>query len=119
MDFEGGYSDDDDGLAGNVARLLDLGVIGIDFEDRIVKGSGLYDIDRQADRIATVRKGAEQKGVELALHQRADGPVSWPGQGCGTVYRRSSGEGKGIRSRGRVRLLHSRLARRRADRSNL
>jgi hypothetical protein len=29
VDFEGGYSDVDDDLAGNVARLLDLGVIGI------------------------------------------------------------------------------------------
>jgi 2-methylisocitrate lyase-like PEP mutase family enzyme len=41
VDFEGGYSDDDDELAGNVARLLDLGVVGINFEDRVVKGSGL------------------------------------------------------------------------------
>jgi len=29
VDFEGGYSDVDDDLAGNVVRLLDLGVIGI------------------------------------------------------------------------------------------
>ena len=40
VDFEGGYSEDDDELAGNIARLLDLGVIGINFEDRVVKGSG-------------------------------------------------------------------------------
>jgi 2-methylisocitrate lyase-like PEP mutase family enzyme len=38
VDFEGGYSDDDDDtLTGNVARLLDLGVIGINFEDRVPK----------------------------------------------------------------------------------
>ena len=43
VDFEGGYSEDDDELAGNIARLLDLGVIGINFEDRVVKGSGLYE----------------------------------------------------------------------------
>jgi 2-methylisocitrate lyase-like PEP mutase family enzyme len=42
VDFEGGYSEDDDELAGNIARLLDLGVIGVNFEDRVVKGSGLY-----------------------------------------------------------------------------
>src|SRR5216683_552254 len=41
VDFEGGYSEDDGELAANIARLLDLGVIGINFEDRIVKGSGL------------------------------------------------------------------------------
>jgi 2-methylisocitrate lyase-like PEP mutase family enzyme len=44
---QGGYSDDDGELAGNISRLLDVGVIGINFEDRVVKGSGLYDIDRR------------------------------------------------------------------------
>ena len=73
VDFEGGYNgDDDDGLAGNVARLLDLGVIGINFEDRVVKGSGLYEISRQADRIATVRETAEERGVELFINARTD-----------------------------------------------
>src|ERR1044072_2217043 len=37
-DFEGGYSDDGGELADNVLRLIDLGVIGINFEDRVVKG---------------------------------------------------------------------------------
>jgi 2-methylisocitrate lyase-like PEP mutase family enzyme len=73
VDFEGGYNgDDDDELAGNVARLLDLGVIGINFEDRVVKGSGLYEISRQADRIATVRETAEERGVELFINARTD-----------------------------------------------
>src|SRR5712692_2380076 len=47
VDFEGGYSEDDGELAENVSRLLELGVIGINFEDRVVKGAGLYAIDRQ------------------------------------------------------------------------
>jgi 2-methylisocitrate lyase-like PEP mutase family enzyme len=72
VDFEGGYSDDDGELAGNVSRLLDLGVIGINFEDRVVKGSGLYDIDRQARRIATIRKAAEKKGIDLFINARTD-----------------------------------------------
>src|SRR3977135_3020931 len=42
IDFEGGYSEDDDRLAANVVRLIERGVIGINFEDRIVKGKGLY-----------------------------------------------------------------------------
>ena len=72
VDFEGGYSEDDGKLADNVLRLLDLGVIGINFEDRIVKGSGLYSIDRQARRIAAIRKAAEQKGVDLFINARTD-----------------------------------------------
>jgi 2-methylisocitrate lyase-like PEP mutase family enzyme len=72
VDFEGGYSEDDGELAGNVSRLLDLGVIGINFEDRVVKGAGLYDIDRQARRISAIRKAADQKGVELFINARTD-----------------------------------------------
>lgn len=72
VDFEGGYSDDDGELAGNVARLLDLGVIGINFEDRVVKGAGLYDVARQADRIATIRDTAEEQGVALFINARTD-----------------------------------------------
>src|SRR5712691_1229551 len=47
VDFEGGYSDDDGVLAENVAHLFELGIIGINFEDRVVQGAGLYAIDRQ------------------------------------------------------------------------
>jgi 2-methylisocitrate lyase-like PEP mutase family enzyme len=72
VDFEGGYSDDDDELAGNVTRLLDLGVVGINFEDRVVRGSGLYDIARQAERIAVIRETAEELGVGLFINARTD-----------------------------------------------
>ena len=72
VDFEGGYSEDDGQLAANTARLLDLGVIGINFEDRIVKGSGLYSADRQARRIAAIRKAAERKGVDFFINARTD-----------------------------------------------
>src|SRR5246127_4380122 len=72
VDFEGGYSEDDGELAANISRLLDLGVIGINLEDRVVKGSGLYSVDRQARRIAAIRKSAEQKGVDLFVNARTD-----------------------------------------------
>jgi 2-methylisocitrate lyase-like PEP mutase family enzyme len=72
VDFEGGYSDVDDDLAGNVARLLDLGVIGINFEDRVVKGSGLYDTARQAERIVAIRETAEKSGAGFFINARTD-----------------------------------------------
>ncbi|KAA0699866.1 isocitrate lyase/phosphoenolpyruvate mutase family protein [Neorhizobium sp. P12A] len=71
-DFEGGYSDDDATLAENVARLLDTGIVGINFEDRIVKGSGLYSRERQAERIAAIRKAADRRGVDLFINARTD-----------------------------------------------
>ena len=72
VDFEGGYSDDDGELAESIARLLDTGAIGINFEDRVVKGKGLYGVDRQARRIAAIRMAAEQKGLDLFINARTD-----------------------------------------------
>jgi 2-methylisocitrate lyase-like PEP mutase family enzyme len=73
VDFEGGYSDDDTVLADNITRLLETGIIGINFEDRVVKGSGLYDIARQARRIATIRHAADKAGrVPLFINARTD-----------------------------------------------
>ena len=72
VDFEGGYSEDDGQLSDNISRLIDTGIIGINFEDRLVKGFGLYSVDRQARRIAAIREAAEQKGVELFINARTD-----------------------------------------------
>jgi 2-methylisocitrate lyase-like PEP mutase family enzyme len=72
VDIEGGYSEDDGVLAKNVARLIDLGVIGINFEDRVVQGDGLYPVQRQAQRIAAVRDVANKQGVELFINARTD-----------------------------------------------
>jgi 2-methylisocitrate lyase-like PEP mutase family enzyme len=72
VDFEGGYSEDEGELTDNISRLLDLGVIGINFEDRVVKGAGLYDIERQAGRVAAIRKAAEQQGIALFINARTD-----------------------------------------------
>jgi 2-methylisocitrate lyase-like PEP mutase family enzyme len=72
VDFEGGYSEDDGELVENVSRLTELGVIGINFEDRVVKGSGLYDVGRQAQRIAAIRNAASHLGVDLFINARTD-----------------------------------------------
>jgi 2-methylisocitrate lyase-like PEP mutase family enzyme len=72
VDFEGGYTDDDDELTENISRLLQLGIVGINFEDRVVKGSGLYDIDRQAERISAIRTAADTQGVTLFINARTD-----------------------------------------------
>ena len=72
VDFEGGYSEDDNAFAENASRLLDLGVVGINFEDRVVKGVGLYSIDRQARRIAAIREVANERSVKLFINARTD-----------------------------------------------
>lgn len=72
VDFEGGYGDDDLKLASNISHLLDLGIAGINFEDRVVKGKGLYSVDRQANRIAIIRRAADEKGIPLFINARTD-----------------------------------------------
>jgi 2-methylisocitrate lyase-like PEP mutase family enzyme len=71
-DFEGGYADDDAVLADNVTRLLDTGIVGINFEDRAVRGAGLYDTERQATRISAIRSAADKAGVALFINARTD-----------------------------------------------
>lgn len=64
----GGYEEDDESLAKNVSRLLHLGAIGINFNDRRVRGSSLYSIDRQVKRIAAIRRAGDQAGISLFLN---------------------------------------------------
>lgn len=72
LDFEGGYSDDDDQLKQNIVRVIDTGVIGINFEDQVVGGKGLYSTERQSERIAAVREAANSTGIPLFINARTD-----------------------------------------------
>lgn len=72
VDIEGGYSDDPHACAANVARLMDHGVVGINFEDRVVHGTGLHGIDPQCSRIAAIRAMADARGVPLFINARTD-----------------------------------------------
>jgi 2-methylisocitrate lyase-like PEP mutase family enzyme len=72
VDFEGGYSDDNKKLALNVSCLMDLGVIGINFESQIVARGGLYSAKRQAGRIAVIRQVADQKALPFFINARTD-----------------------------------------------
>ena len=72
VDVEGGYSDDPDVCAANVARLIDHGVVGINFEDRIVHGTGLHGVEAQSSRIAAIRTMADARGVPLFINARTD-----------------------------------------------
>ena len=72
LDFEGGYSRDQAQLAENVTKVIEAGAIGINFEDRIVEGSGLYCTEEQAARISAIRKAADSSGVPLFINARCD-----------------------------------------------
>ncbi|MEL6877717.1 MAG: isocitrate lyase/phosphoenolpyruvate mutase family protein [Pseudomonadota bacterium] len=54
VDFETGYATNLDDLARNAAALRDVGVVGCNLEDRLIRAGGLRAIDEQAERIASV-----------------------------------------------------------------
>lgn len=72
LDFEGGYTTSLDQLQTNIEKVIDTGAIGINFEDQIVGGDGLYSIEDQSARIAAVREAAERKSVPLFINARTD-----------------------------------------------
>ncbi|MBY3138431.1 isocitrate lyase/phosphoenolpyruvate mutase family protein [Rhizobium laguerreae] len=72
VDFEGAYSAEAEGAAANVAKLMEAGAIGINFEDQVLGGNGLYPIERQADRISAIRAMAEGKGIPFFINARTD-----------------------------------------------
>lgn len=72
VDVEGGYSDIPAACAENVGRLLDLGVVGINLEDRVVGSVGLHDITLQSERIAAIRRMADARGIALFINARTD-----------------------------------------------
>ena len=89
MDFEGGYSDDDQVLAANVFRLLALGVVGMNFEDRVVQGVGLYAVDsrrtasrRFATRPTSRASTSSSTRTDVFLGQQGD-----PAQSVGEALR--------------------------------
>jgi PEP phosphonomutase and related enzymes len=72
VDFEGAYAEDPETVAANVALVCDAGAVGINFEDQVVGGSGLYPVEAQSVRIAAIRKMAEARGVPFFINARTD-----------------------------------------------
>jgi len=73
-DIEAGYGDAAHDVARTVAAVLDLGVVGVNLEDRVHRrdGARLYDIDEQRLRIQAARSEAERQGIHLVLNARTD-----------------------------------------------
>jgi len=72
LDFEGGYAVGTAELAKNIEQVIDAGAIGINFEDRIVDGTGLYSIEKQRDRIRVIRQAVRSKGLDFFINARSD-----------------------------------------------
>ena len=72
VDFEGGYAADAKTIETNVRKLLMLGVVGLNFEDQVVHGSGLYRIEDQVARLRAARRAADALGIAAFINARTD-----------------------------------------------
>lgn len=70
VDFEGGYAADPETGGQNVRRLLELGIVGSNFEDQIVDGLGLYGVQDQAAWIPAARHSADSTAVPAFINTR-------------------------------------------------
>lgn len=72
VDFEGAYATDPHDVAENVRKIMRTGAVGINFEDRIVKGKGLHPLPAQVARIQALKATASEEGIPLFLNARTD-----------------------------------------------
>lgn len=72
VDFEGGYAVEPDQITANVAQIIAVGAIGINFEDQVVGGTGLHAVEVQAARIAAAVAAGTAIGVPLFVNARTD-----------------------------------------------
>ncbi|WP_171177268.1 isocitrate lyase/phosphoenolpyruvate mutase family protein [Ruegeria sp. HKCCD8929] len=72
FDFEAGYAQDLEALARNIEQVLKAGAVGVNFEDRVIGGTGLQPVEAQAQRISTLRGVADTMGVPLFINARTD-----------------------------------------------
>jgi 2-methylisocitrate lyase-like PEP mutase family enzyme len=72
LDMEGGYAKDPDGLKKTVTKVIEAGAVGINFEDQVIGGEGLFSIESQCGRIGAIRQVADQASVPLFINARTD-----------------------------------------------
>ena len=72
MDLEGGYGTETDAVAKTVSRAVATGIVGFNFEDQIIGGDGLYDINTQTARIKSARNAANLDSVSPFINARTD-----------------------------------------------
>lgn len=71
-DLESGYGRLAEVAAETAARAMSAGVIGMNFEDQVIGGSGLYPVEEQSTRIAAIRAAADRAGVPFFINARSD-----------------------------------------------
>ena len=69
VDFEGAYGDAPQTVGQNARALCDTGAVGMNFEDRHVRGKGIWAVAEQCARIAAIRAAV---GPDFFINARTD-----------------------------------------------
>lgn len=72
IDLESGYGKNILSLQETIRQIIQLGAIGINFEDQIIEHNDLYSIEEQCERIEAIRAVAEQMSLPLFINARTD-----------------------------------------------
>jgi 2-methylisocitrate lyase-like PEP mutase family enzyme len=73
VDFEKGYAATADGVYANAARLVETGAVGLNLEDsKGAEDRGLWSVAEAAERVAAVRRAADEIGNPLVINARTD-----------------------------------------------
>jgi 2-methylisocitrate lyase-like PEP mutase family enzyme len=72
IDLESGYGKNSGVLEDIATKVILAGAAGINIEDQIIDGNGLYSIEDQCMRIKTIRKASEQTTIPVFINARTD-----------------------------------------------
>ena len=72
IDLEGGYGQSPTEVQEIVTTVIKAGAVGINFEDQIIGGKGLFPIEDQCERIRAIREAANHTGVPIFINARTD-----------------------------------------------
>ncbi|WP_420993094.1 isocitrate lyase/PEP mutase family protein [Cupriavidus sp. 30B13] len=77
-DFESGFAQEPEGVAGNVRLAVDAGVAGLSIEDLDARSGGLYDQALAVERIRAARAAIDASGQDVLLVARTEGMLADP-----------------------------------------
>lgn len=72
VDAESGYGRAPAAVAETVSLIIEAGGIGMNFEDQIIGGEGIYQTAEQSERIAAARASADSLGIPFFINARTD-----------------------------------------------
>lgn len=72
VDAESGYGHEPAIVGETVMRIIEAGAVGMNFEDQVIGGEGIFAVETQSTRIAAARAAADKAGIPFFINARTD-----------------------------------------------